>query len=165
MSLFALLLFPKLVNFPARKSFIDGVKGKAVSNKILVADQDPEVREMVATVLVKEGYSPVVVVDGGEAYRRLQSDADFEAGIFDTRLPHIDGLDLVRYMKTEKRLMRIPVMITGSEGDLQLMAKSFGAGATVFLSKPLTSSKLEATLRLFLSNGPTAHPRARAVNS
>src|SRR6266436_3860230 len=105
------------------------------SRRILVADDDPVMRRVVQRILTDQGYAVVVANDGREAYRMLQFDADFRAAIFDLKMPHLEGMDIIRYMRTEKRLMRIPVMMISAERDLQLMAKSFVAGATVFLTK------------------------------
>jgi CheY-like chemotaxis protein len=79
--------------------------------RILIADDDVVIRHLVTTIIRKEGYEAVAVDDGREAYRMLQSDANFGAAIFDMMMPHLEGLDIIRYMKTEKRLMRIPVMM------------------------------------------------------
>lgn len=122
------------------------------TNRILIADDDPVMRHLLTSIVRKEGYDTVVVDDGREAYRILQSDADFRAGIFDMMMPHLEGLDIIRYMRTEKRLQRIPVMMISAERDLQLMAKSFVAGATVFLTKPFNTEQFQSTLRILLAN-------------
>jgi len=123
-----------------------------VSRRILVADDDPVIRHLVAAIVKKEGYDVVTAIDGREAYRIMQLDADFQAAIFDMMMPHLEGLDLIRYMSTEKRLMRIPLMMITSEPDLKLMSNSFAAGATVYLSKPFTTEQLQTTLQMLLSN-------------
>jgi CheY-like chemotaxis protein len=125
------------------------------SKRILIADDDPVMRHLLASIVRSEGYDAVVVEDGREAYRVLQSDADFRVGIFDMILPHLEGLDLIRYMQTEKRLRRIPVMMISAERDLKLMANSFVAGATIFLTKPFKSDQFQTTLRILLTNRPT----------
>jgi DNA-binding response OmpR family regulator len=127
------------------------------TKRILIADDDPVMRQILTSIVRKEGYEAVVVDDGREAYRILQSDADFKAGIFDMMMPHLEGLDIIRYMRTEKRLQRIPVMMISAERDLQLMAKSFVAGATVFLTKPFNTEQFQGTLRVLLTN--KASPR------
>jgi CheY-like chemotaxis protein len=124
------------------------------TKRILIADDDPVMRHLLTSIVRKEGYDTVVVDDGREAYRILQSDADFRAGIFDMIMPHLEGLDIIRYMRTEKRLQRIPVMMISAERDLQLMAKSFVAGATVFLTKPFNTAQFQSTLRVLLANKP-----------
>ena len=121
------------------------------SRRILVADDDPAILRLVTAIVEKEGYTVVPARDGREAYKLLQSDADFLAGIFDVMMPHIQGPELVRYMRTEKRLMRIPVMMMTAEQNPKLSSDSFAAGAVVFLPKPFTTSQLQIMLRMLIS--------------
>lgn len=126
--------------------------GSPSSQRVLIADDDPVMRHLLTSIVRKEGYDAVVVDDGREAYRILQSDADFRAGIFDMMMPHLEGLEIIRYMRTEKRLRRIPVMMISAERDLKLMARSFVAGATVFFTKPFNTEQFQSTLRILLAN-------------
>lgn len=127
--------------------------------RILVADDDPVIRRMVTSIVRSEGHTPVVVCDGLEAFRALQRDADFKAAILDMMMPHLEGLDVIRQMRTEKRLMRIPVIMITSETDLQLLKKSFDAGATVFLPKPFSPAQLQTMLRTILAKNQGAPKR------
>ena len=65
-------------------------------------------------------------------------------------MPHIPGPELVRYMKTEKRFMNIPVMMMTAEQDPKLSRDSFAAGAVVFLPKPFTTAQLQTMLRMLV---------------
>ena len=121
------------------------------SRRILVADDDPAILRLVTAIVEKEGYQVVPAKDGREAYQLLQKDSDFLAGIFDVMMPHIQGPELVRYMRTEKRLMRIPVMMMTAEQNPKLSSDSFAAGAVVFLPKPFTTSQLQVMLRMLIS--------------
>ena len=118
--------------------------------RIIVADDDPAILRLVTTILEKEGYTVVTARDGREAYKILQSDTNFTAAVFDVVMPHISGPELVRYMKTEKRLMRIPVMMMTAEQDPKLSSDSFAAGAVVFLPKPFTTAQLQIMLRMLI---------------
>ena len=120
--------------------------------RILVADDDPLTSELLASMAEAEGYRVVSVTDGREAYRVLKSDADFKAAVFNMTMPHLKGVDIVRFMKTEKRLMRIPVVIVTGERGLKLIADSFAAGASLFLPKPFTGDQLQRALRIALSS-------------
>lgn len=71
-------------------------------------------------------------------------------------MPYLEGVDIIRYMRTEKRLMQIPVMMITSERDLKVMANSFAAGATFFLPKPFTTEQLQTTLGMLFSMGIAA---------
>lgn len=118
------------------------------SRRVLIADDDSVTRLLVSSIVKGEGYTPVAVADGREAFRILRSDSDFRAAIFDINMPHLEGLDIVRHMRTEKRLMRVPVILITANSDFKVMANSFTAGATAFLQKPFTTGQLQNVLRI-----------------
>jgi len=118
--------------------------------RILVADDDPAILRLIETILEKEKYSVVSARDGREAYKILQADPHFTAAILDVVMPHISGTELVRYMKSEKRLMNIPVMMMTAEQDPKLSSDSFAAGAVVFLPKPFTTAQLQIMLQMLI---------------
>ena len=118
--------------------------------QILVADDDPAILRLVTAILEKENYAVVAARDGREAYKILQNEPNFTAAIFDVVMPHISGPELVRYMKTEKRLMKIPVMMMTAEQDPKLSSDSFAAGAVVFLPKPFTTAQLNIMLQMLI---------------
>ncbi len=121
-----------------------------ISTRVLIADDDPVIRCLIASVVKSEGYVAVEVKDGREAFQLLQSDADFKGAVMDMSMPCLNGIDLIRYMRTEKRLQRIPVMMITAEPDLKLMSDSFSAGATAFLPKTFTREQLQNALRMLL---------------
>ncbi len=118
--------------------------------RVIVADDDPAILRLVKTILEKENYTVVTARDGREAYKILQNDPNFTAGVFDVVMPHISGPELVRFMKTEERLKRIPVMMMTAEQDPKLSSESFSAGAVVFLPKPFTTSQLQIMLQMLV---------------
>lgn len=121
------------------------------SRRILLADDDPVIRRLLTSLVDKEGYTVVAAEDGREAYRILKTDADFSGAIFDMMMPNLDGLEVIRYMRTEKRLMRIPVLMITSELDLKFTAASFAAGATVFLPKPFSPAQFQTTFKILVN--------------
>ena len=132
---------------PKEQRHSDRVKD---SNRILVADDDPAILRLVTTLLEKDNYTVVTARDGREAYKQLQGDANFIAAVLDVVMPHISGPELVRYMKTEKSLTRIPVMMMTAEQDPKLSSDSFAAGAVVFLPKPFTTAQLQIMLQMLI---------------
>jgi CheY-like chemotaxis protein len=118
--------------------------------RVLVADDDPAILRLVTAILEKEGYAVVGARDGREAYKALQEDSSFTAAVFDVVMPHIPGPELVRYMRTEKRFNKIPVMMMTAEQDPKLSSDSFAAGAVVFLPKPFTTAQLQTMLRMLV---------------
>jgi CheY-like chemotaxis protein len=120
------------------------------NRRMLVADDDPAILRLIATILEKENFNVVMARDGREAYKILQADPNFTAAIFDVVMPHISGPELVRYMKSEERLKRIPVMMMTAEQDPKLSSDSFSAGAIVFLPKPFTTAQLQIMLQMLI---------------
>lgn len=128
----------------------DAITDDLKKRRMLVADDDPAILRLIATILEKENFSVVTARDGREAYKILQTDADFRAAILDVVMPHISGPELVRFMRSEERLKRIPVMMMTAEQDPKLSSESFMAGAMVFLPKPFTTGQLQIMLQMLI---------------
>ena len=133
------------------------LQNEPTKSRILVADDDAVIRHLVCSIVKSEGFEVVVAKDGREAFRILQNDTDFKGAIFDMMMPHIEGIDIIRHMRTEKRFMRIPVMIITSEQDVQLVGKTYAAGATLFLLKPFTHTQLKSMLHLLVSQSSNSN--------
>lgn len=120
-------------------------------SRVLIADDDPVVRRWLAWLLEEDGYSVVSMDDGRDAFRTLKSDAEFVGAVFDMSMPYLQGSDLIRYMRTEKRLKKIPVMVITAETDITTLATCLSAGATVVLPKPFTRHRLQESVRMMLN--------------
>ena len=118
--------------------------------RVLVADDALTLR-MVTAIVETQGYQVVAVQDGREALGILQQDADFSAAIFDMMMPHVQGLDLIFYMKRDERLRSIPVGMITAEQDPKIWDNSVAAGASVFLPKPFTPPQVQMMLRMLVS--------------
>lgn len=129
------------------------------SARILVADSDSNTGRLLVTLGAREGYTVVIAEDGREAYRVLKSDDNFSAAVFDMAVPHLGGVEIVRYMKTEKRLMRIPVVVLAGGQGLKLITECFAAGAIAFIPKPFSTEHLRRTLRMAISQAGTTSAR------
>jgi DNA-binding NtrC family response regulator len=132
------------------------------ANRILIADDDPVILEIVQTLVEREGYEAVVACDGREAYRVLHKDSNFSAVIFDMLMPHLEGSDLLHQMQTEKRLSRIPAIIMSSSGDAKMLSKGLGTGAVAFIPKPFTPDQMRNVLRLVTLKDNESPPTPRA---
>ena len=130
-------------------------KDSKEGRRIIAADDDPAILRLVTTILEKEGYTVVGARDGREAYKTLQTDPNFTAAVFDVVMPHVSGPELVRFMKSEKRLQSIPVMMMTAEQDPKLSSDSFAAGAVVFLPKPFTTAQLQIMLQMLIGKSPS----------
>lgn len=122
---------------------------KSDKGYVLLADDDPAILWLVRTLVEGEGFSVVTAMDGREALRILKSDRRVIAAIVDVMMPHIQGTDLVRFMQSDEKFKKIPVIMMTAEQSPKLPSKSFEAGAVAFLPKPFTNSQLRTMIRTF----------------
>lgn len=122
----------------------------AAAAQVLVADDDPAILRLVKAIVEKEGFVVIAARDGREAYKLLTSGETFAAAIFDVVMPYIQGTELVKHMQSEKRLMKIPVIMMTAEQNPRLSSESFASGAVAFLPKPFTTAQLQTMLRMFV---------------
>ena len=136
--------------------------GQRNLRRILIADDDPVVRHWLATILESDRFEVVLMNNGRDAFRTLMADADFSAAVFDVAMPYLQGPDLIRHMRTEKRLMRIPVLMITAETAVDTVTACFSAGATIVLPKPFTKQQLQQTLRMMLADDSIGKQRETA---
>ena len=129
----------------------DAHKVPGKPSPVLVADDDLLTLRMVTAIVETQGYGVVAVKDGREALDVLQKESMFSAAIFDMMMPHVQGMDLIRYMKANERLRRIPVGMITAEQDPKVWDDSVTAGASVFLPKPFTPPQVQMMLRMLIS--------------
>ena len=124
--------------------------------RVLIADDDPMIVEMVKASVEMQGFDTVCVTDGRDAFRILHEDAHFSAAIFDMMMPHLDGLGLVLYMKNGMRLRHIPIGMITAEKDPKIWGDSISAGISVFLPKPFSPPQIQMMLRMLVSQSDPA---------
>ena len=107
--------------------------------KILVVDDDPNMREVIMELLSEEGYQPFAVSSGKEAIEECQRD-DFNVGIIDIKLPDMDGTDLIQFLKKISPAM-ITIAVTGYP-TIENAVQSLNYGAEGYIIKPFNPTKL-----------------------
>ena len=101
--------------------------------KILVADDDEIVRDVISSLLSREGYSVVAARDGFDAIRILRVE-DISLVVTDLRMPGADGLEVLRY--AVKNNSDITVVLLTAYGTLDTALEAITEGAYDYLTKP-----------------------------
>ena len=117
------------------------------SNKqesILVADDTPTTLEVLKRRLESRGYRVLTALGGGEALKIIDVNP-IDLVITDLRMPKVDGLDLVRYVRENFKDMET-IMITGFP-SIESAVESVNLGAKEYLTKPFTDQELFAAVR------------------
>lgn len=120
------------------------------AERVLIVEDDPVNAAVVKDIIVKSGFDTIVIDDGGEALRLLNKDSNFAAAVFDVDLPKISGIDLLRHMRTEKRLMKIPVMVMTANESLRVQLDAQSSGASIFIPKPFERKSFETLFSILV---------------
>ncbi len=120
--------------------------------RVLVAEDDPAIRELVAHHFVREGLTVLEASDGNAALRIARDGVD--AIVLDIGLPAIDGFDVVRTLRREGRTAPILVLTARSEEIDRIIGLELGADD--YVTKPFSPRELVARLKAVLRrNGVT----------
>jgi DNA-binding NtrC family response regulator len=126
------------------------------SERLLIVDDDEEMRGLLRKVLEKEGYHVSIAGDGREALAVLAR-GTFDLVVTDMLMPHDGGLEL---LETLHRIHpALPVIIVTAFGDWHSYTRALELGAAAFISKPLRMTELIAAVHNALAGrGATASP-------
>jgi DNA-binding NtrC family response regulator len=117
--------------------------------KILVVDDEKNIREGLAASLEMEGYQTACVSDGKEAWERFGK-GDIDLVITDLRMPGMGGEELLRRIISESP--GLPVIILTGHGTVDNAVKAMQNGAYDFLTKPLNLDRLSLIVKRALAN-------------
>lgn len=112
---------------------------------ILIVDDDPLNRELVMEILEMAEYAVLQAEDGVGLLERVKTERP-DLILMDLQLPGIDGLSLIRDLKTHDETRSIPVVVTTAFDHPELYAKAMEAGCAAYLTKPLESCILLKTV-------------------
>ena len=122
--------------------------------KILVVDDDRELRELVGFVVRRAGYEVVEAGDGPEAVRRHAVERP-DLVILDVNLPGFDGFEVCRRIRAESDTPVMMLTVRGEESD---QVRGLDLGADDYLAKPFSPTALLARVRAVLRRRGTDRP-------
>ncbi|MBK7862657.1 MAG: response regulator [Archangiaceae bacterium] len=102
--------------------------------RIMVAEDDPEIRASVAELLQSEGYEVVLASNGAKALELLRGGAAPQLILLDLMMPGVDGFQFREEQRKDPVLSAIPVLLMSAGGDLN--AKAAQLGVAGYLKKP-----------------------------
>ncbi|HEX21356.1 MAG TPA: response regulator [Actinobacteria bacterium] len=109
--------------------------------EILVVDDSLSIRKMVEYILHSKGYLTATAKDGQEALEKLVR-YPYQLVILDINMPRLDGFGLLKWLRADKRLAGIPVIMLTTENKVSDKAKALELGANCYLNKPFKPSEL-----------------------
>jgi CheY-like chemotaxis protein len=118
--------------------------------QLLLVDADPRSVRVLEVSLKKSGYSVTTATDGADALAKIDLSAP-DLILSDTRLPRLDGYELVRRMKDKPEHAHIPVVFLTSQKSIEDKIRGLELGVEDYLTKPIFVRELIARVNLLLA--------------
>jgi two-component system KDP operon response regulator KdpE len=129
------------------------------SGRVLVVDDDPQIRRVLRTTLISQGYEVVDARSGDEALERVRSEK-LDLVILDMNMPGMNGIETCRLIRSGSDIAIIMLTVRDSEAD---KVEALDAGADDYVTKPFGSPELLARIRAALRRSPQTAAGVQAV--
>jgi two-component system phosphate regulon response regulator PhoB len=123
-----------------------------MSQKILIIEDEPDIRKTLEYNISREGYEVICASSLSEGRQKLES-ASFTLLLLDLMLPDGSGLDLCRELKQDKSLSSMPVIILTAKDDEVDKVVGFELGADDYVTKPFSVRELILRVKAVLKRG------------
>jgi DNA-binding response OmpR family regulator len=129
-----------------------------MNRRILVIDDDAIIRRIITRQLTRQGYDVEVAPDGESGLEAVDSGQIFDAVICDLFLPGIDGIEVVRRLRTGHPAEELPILMLTGDGAETTRHEALSCGASLFLTKPFSSHEILSALHALFDSrrGQTA---------
>lgn len=122
--------------------------------RVLVVEDDPAIRELLRTSLSRAGYDVQLAEHGLDALVQIDRARDKPHLLLcDIMLPELDGLQLVRALKSRQETRGIPVVFITAKSDSKTIAEGISAGARYYVTKPFVLDDLLAKVKRAIEAG------------
>jgi DNA-binding NarL/FixJ family response regulator len=126
-----------------------------MSDKLLLVDDEPGLREAVQAYLCDSGFTVEVATNGQEGWDKLQQDIP-DLVITDIMMPEVDGYQLLKQMREDPRLKSIPVVFLTARGMTSDRIQGYQARCDAYISKPFDPDELVAVVENLLARRSNA---------
>lgn len=120
-----------------------------MNHKILVVDDEPELRQMLQDLLTRQGYQVEMVDSGIKALEKISAKA-FSVVLCDVTMPEMDGIKTLTEIKKINNAQ--PVIMMSGLADHDMIIKALEKGAADFIAKPIDTLQLNQTVRKVINN-------------
>ncbi|RZA13523.1 MAG: response regulator, partial [Proteobacteria bacterium] len=129
--------------------------------RILIADDEPTLRECIASILAAEGYDVIEAENGLEALNLVKADPTIKLLLTDQSMPIMKGEELVEKLRAAQ--IKIPVIVITGMSDHSAAVKFIRSGVYLYLSKPIDASDLILAVGNALRAGELADTLTKAL--
>ena len=114
--------------------------------KILVVDDFSTMRRIIKNLLKDLGFSNIQEADDGSTALPMLQQGDFDFVVTDWNMPGMQGIDLLRAIRADDKLKRLPVLMVTAEAKKEQIVAAAQAGVNGYVVKPFTAATLKEKL-------------------
>ncbi|MBI3966334.1 MAG: response regulator [Chloroflexi bacterium] len=126
-----------------------------MGRKILIADEDANLRALLSDALRDEAETLLMAVDGKQAIELAKTERP-DLILADVVMPEVDGYEVCRIIHQQPGLENVPIILLTASDHTEATTRSFEAGAQDFVAKPFAVPNLRARVRTWLMRA--SHP-------
>lgn len=120
-----------------------------IKQKILIIDDEPDIRDVLKITLECEGYEVIEAVDGVDGLEKVHKKSP-DLVILDYKMPKMDGHEVCQILKKDILLRHMPIIMLTGKGETQDKVKGINAGADDYIVKPFEPMELVARIKMIL---------------
>jgi DNA-binding response OmpR family regulator len=135
--------------------FFTTIPGDILTESVLIVDDEPMARTLLRLMLVRAGFNVSEAEDGFDALEKVKRSQP-DVVLLDVMMPGMDGFSVCETLRNEEETAGLPVIMLSAKTDLESINKGLRAGATKYLTKPISPEELTRHVRDVLKNAPTA---------
>lgn len=121
--------------------------------KILVVEDEADLREVLSYNLARDGFRVLLAESGSEALRKARKEVP-DLVLLDLMLPDVDGLEVCRRLKKDPLTASLPIIMVTAKGEETDVVLGLGVGADDYIAKPFSPRELVARVKAVLRRGP-----------
>ncbi|MDD5581881.1 MAG: response regulator [Candidatus Marinimicrobia bacterium] len=114
--------------------------------KILVVDDEENIRKLVQYNLVLDGHEVILAEDGKEGLEKARQEMP-DLILLDIMMPEMDGLEVCSRLKKDPEMRDIPIFMLSAKGQMKDLEDAFEAGADNYITKPFDVDKLSEIIQ------------------
>jgi DNA-binding response OmpR family regulator len=118
--------------------------------KIVIAEDEPDIRELIAFTLRFAGHEVIAGSNGEEGYDLTKKEHP-DLSMFDVRMPKMTGYDACKKIKADPEIAHIPVIFLSAKGQENEIEQGMEAGAEEYLLKPFAPDQLAERIKAILA--------------
>ncbi len=130
--------------------------------RVLIVEDEPDIRDLLAFHLEREGYQVTKSRTGSEALRLVRSSPP-DLMLLDIMLPEMDGLEVCRRLRQDSRTSRLPIIMLTAKGDEVDRVLGLELGADDYIVKPFSPKEVVARVRAVLRRSRPAQGTAPII--